>query len=207
MIELFFRSPSDGGDKLLLSAHPDANSAGYFVNVSADMLEALSAMVSMADEQADIAADLESTQPEEEPVRELPTGPIEVESPAEALEAAHGLWLVNADDEASDVPLHDAVLANLHKWNVRIDREILDEGWWVTKLGDQAWQISFRFLSRGRIHEAEWVLDTETARLVPENDLAATIGWVRAKKVVRSRPKRRRGGRGRTRRTTNATRR
>src|SRR5262249_4096048 len=93
-------------------------------------------------------------------------------------------------------PLHSAVLANLHKWNVRIPKEILDEGWFVTKLGDKAWQISFRFLTRGRIHEAEWVLDTDAARLVPENTLADTLGWWR-QALPRQRTRRRRGGRGR----------
>ncbi|MCE7885086.1 MAG: hypothetical protein DYH08_14735 [Actinobacteria bacterium ATB1] len=100
-------------------------------------------------------------------------------------------------DAVSDLGLHDSVLANLHRWNVRIPTEVLDEGWFVTKLGDQAWQISFRFLSRGRIHEAEWVLDTTQAVLVPENDLAAMLGWWKPERPRR--PRRRRGGRGRRR--------
>lgn len=120
------------------------------------------------------------------------------EAGADAASAVGVLAEQRGKIEVSDLTLHDAVLANLHRWNVRIPGNVLDEGWWVTKLGDKAWQISFRFLSRGRIHEAEWVLDTDAARLVPENELAGQLGWWKPQAQRKSR--RRRGGRGRGRR-------
>ena len=197
MIELHAVGRSDDGNKLLLAAHPEAETAGYAVEVNPELLTILD-IAKPADKPAGAAAADESEpepEPPEDPFAKLPEGPLEVASPDEALETAHGLWLVKGD-EVSEEPLHDAVIANLNKWNVRISQEILDEGWWVTKLGDRAWQISFRYLSRGRIREAEWVLDTETARLQPENELAETVGFWK-KRPSRNRNRRRRGGRGR----------
>lgn len=191
MIQLHAVGLSGDGKQLLLAAHPEAEAAGYAVEIDADLLKKLDS------EKSGEAKTDDKDRPEQppEPERKLPEGPLEVDSPDEALKTAHELWLVRGENDISDEALHDAVLANLNRWNVRIPQEILDEGWWVTKLGDTAWQISFRFLTRGRIHEAEWVLDTEAARLVPENKLADHLGFW--KKRQRSRARRRRGGRGR----------
>jgi len=194
VIQLHVLGTTEDG-QLLLAAHPEAESAGYRVAIDDRVAE----MLDLTDRVA-VAPAPEEPEPEPEPEPEirLPEGPLDVSSPAEALEAAHGLWLVEQERGASDLPLHDAVLANLNKWNVRVDSEILDEGWWVTKLGDRAWQISFRFLSRGRIHEAEWVLDTEDARLTPENHFAAILAWWKpeAPKKAAQRRRRRRRSRG-----------
>lgn len=191
------------GGQLLLAAHPEAESAGYRVAVDDRVMSLLGTTPAVGSTGADIDAAPVEEEPEVEPEPEfvLPEGPLEVSSPDEALEAAHGLWLVRGKGEepreVSQLQLHDAVLANLTKWNVRIASEILDEGWWVTKLGDRAWQISFRFLSRGRIHEAEWVLDTEEARLTPENHFADVLAWWRPEAPKRSRRRRRSRSRGR----------
>lgn len=194
MIQLHVLAVEDG--QLLLAAHPEAESAGYRVAVDEDIRALLGAAPGSAVGSATVE---EETEPEPEPEPEivLPEGPLDISSPSEALEAAHGLWLVREEDEISQLPLHEAVLSNLEKWNVRIATEILDEGWWVTKLGDRAWQISFRFLSRGRIHEAEWVLDTEDARLTPENRFAEVLAWWRAEAPKRPRKRRRSRSRGR----------
>lgn len=197
MIQLHVLAVEDG--QLLLAAHPEAESAGYRVAVDGRVL----ALVGAGPAGGPVGPQVETTAVEEEPEAEpepefvLPEGPLEVSSPDEALEAAHGLWLVRGEGEISQLQLHDAVLANLEKWNVRIAPEILDEGWWVTKLGDRAWQISFRFLSRGRIHEAEWVLDTEDARLTPENRFADVLAWWKPEAPKRSRRRRRSRSRGR----------
>lgn len=201
MIQLHVLAAEDG--QLLLAAHPEAESAGYRVAVDDRILSLLGTGpdVGSVVSQADVAAVEEEPEAEPEPEFVLPEGPLEVSSPDEALEAAHGLWLVRGKGEetheVSQLQLHDAVLANLTKWNVRIAPEILDEGWWVTKLGDRAWQISFRFLSRGRIHEAEWVLDTEDARLTPENRFADVLAWWKPEAPKRSRRRRRSRSRGR----------
>ncbi len=189
VIELHVLGRSEDGSTLLLAAHPEAELPGYTLTIDSlgDHLD--------PGGRSDLTAELDRSDEPVEPERVLPEGPLEVESPDEVLDAARGLWLVH-DDAISDATLHDAVIANLHKWNVRIPQSILDDGWWVTKLGDRAWQISFRFLSRGRIHEAEWVLDTEDARLVPENDLADRLGWWK-KRQPKPRSRRRRGGRSR----------
>ncbi|MCC7075935.1 MAG: hypothetical protein IT198_02315 [Acidimicrobiia bacterium] len=238
MIELHVLRLSEDGDKILLAAHPEAETAGYAIAVDArirDIVLPPADSTSVVDDSDMAPEEVPEPEPEPEPVYELPARPLAVSDPAEALETAHGLRLMrvappsaNGDgtgegdtgddtvegeaavdgdggrqaatvplDSVSDLGLHDSVLANLHKWNVRIPTAVLDEGWWVTKLGDKAWQISFRFLSRGRIHEAEWVLDTDEAMLVPENDLAAMLGWW--KQARPRRPRRRRGGRGRRR--------
>lgn len=199
MIQLHVLAVEDG--QLMLAAHPEAESAGYRVALDDNILSLVAVPAGSA--AVDAAVEIEpEPEPEPEPEFQLPEGPLEVSSPAEALEAAHGLWLVRGEDEVSQLQLHDAVLANLNKWNVRIAPEILDEGWWVTKLGDRAWQISFRFLSRGRIHEAEWVLDTEDARLTPENHFAEILAWWKLEAPKRPRRRRRsrsrsRGGQGR----------
>lgn len=202
MIQLHVLGRDDEGS-LLLAAHPDAEAAGYRVVVDDELVDLLGLSTGGAPTVVGSeAADVEP-EPEPEPELVLPEGPVEVGSPDEALDAAHALWLIHGEDDEdakvaiSDEPLHDAVLTNLHRWNVRIPASLLDEGWYVTKLGDRAWQIGFRFLSRGRIHEAEWVLDTERARLVPENPLADVLGWVKATSPQR-RSRRRRGGRGRS---------
>lgn len=206
MIQLHVLGRDDDGS-LLLAAHPDAEAAGYRVVVDDDVLDLLGVAAPVGAAGGDRLGDeVDAGEPEPEPEPELvlPEGPIEVDSPAEALEAAHGLWIIHGEGDEdgqvaiSDEPLHEAVLANLHRWNVRIPAALLDEGWYVTKLGDRAWQIGFRFLSRGRIHEAEWVLDTERARLVPENPLADVLGWVKAASAPQRRSRRRRGGRGRS---------
>lgn len=188
------------GGQLLLAAHPEAASAGYSVAVDEQVLALLGpGGANTVGVVSDAAVAEPEPEPEAEPEPEfvLPEGPLEVSSPSEALDAAHGLWLVRDENEVSQLQLHDAVLANLEKWNVRIATEILDEGWWVTKLGDRAWQISFRFLSRGRIHEAEWVLDTEDARLTPENHFAEVLAWWKPEAAKRSRRRRRSRSRGR----------
>lgn len=196
MIQLHVLAVEDG--QLMLAAHPEAESAGYRVVLDDRVLSLVPvpAGEDVVGSGADAVAEVEP-EVEPEPEFQLPEGPLEVSSPAEALEAAHGLWLVRGEDEVSQLQLHDAVLANLNKWNVRIAPEILDEGWWVTKLGDRAWQISFRFLSRGRIHEAEWVLDTEDARLTPENRFAEILAWWKPEAPKRSRRRRRSRSRGR----------
>ncbi len=193
MIRLHVLGRSDDGTRFLLAAHPDAENAGYEVEID-DRVVAL--LGRGGGRRVTTGRSTQESEPEQEvePERELPTGPLDVDSPAAALEAAHGLWLVRDEDGPSDATLHDAVLANLHKRNVRVPDDILEECWWVTKLGETAWQVSFRFVSRGRIHEAEWVLDTEHARLVPENKLAEALGWWKPPKPRRSRSRRRRSG-------------
>lgn len=197
MIQLHVLALEDG--QLLLAAHPEAESAGYRVAVDERLLSLLEPSGADAAFGPGPGAVEAEPEPEVEPEPEfvLPEGPLEVSSPSEALDAAHGLWLVRDEDEVSQLQLRDAVLANLEKWNVRIATEILDEGWWVTKLGDRAWQISFRFLSRGRIHEAEWVLDTEDARLTPENHFAEILAWWKPEAPKRPRRRRRSRSRGR----------
>lgn len=194
MIRLHVLGRSEDGTGLLLAAHPDAENAGYQVKIDERLIGLLRPAGAPADRR--VAAAKAEPEPEPEPERQLPTGPLDVDSPAAALEAAQGLWLVREEEGPSDATLHDAVLANLHKRNVRIPDDILEECWWVTRLGDTAWQVSFRFVSRGRIHEAEWVLDTEHARLVPENKLAEALGWWKPPKPRRSRSRRRRSGGG-----------
>jgi len=198
LIELHALECSDDGLRLFLAAHPKAESPGYFLDMTSPTLQKIL---------RDLASDKSPEDPAGVEVQEerapsavpLSEGPIEVGSPAEALEAAQGLCLAREGTGLSDLPLRDAVHVNLSKWNVCVGQEVLDEGWWVAKLGDHAWQISFRFLSRGRIHEAEWMLDTERVQLNPENSIAAVLGWVK-QASARPRVNRRRRGRGRPRR-------
>ncbi len=141
MIRLHPLGRSEDGGSILLAAHPEAEAAGYELVVDRGLLDLVG--VDDADVQIDEtrSAPAQSPAPDAPPERILPEGPLEIDSPASALEAAQGLWLVRADESISDETLHDAVMANLHRWNVRIPQSILDDGWFVTKPGDPAWRI------------------------------------------------------------------
>ena len=78
----------------------------------------------------------------------------------------------------SRLPLGDAVVRNIAQRGVRLDEDDLAAGWSAYQVHDGLWGVRFRYVSRGRPQEAEWLLDIEADELTSNNRLAAQLGYL-----------------------------
>lgn len=76
----------------------------------------------------------------------------------------------------SAMPVGESILTNLREKRISIPPEILDEGW-SARMRDGHWEVTFRYLSRGRRKEAAFAYDPGTRQVSALNPLARELAW------------------------------
>jgi hypothetical protein len=104
-------------------------------------------------------------------------GPVFAEQWAAVARAA-ALKLATPRRGESDRPLADSVLRNLADRGIALADDEVAAGWSACHIMDSEWRVSFRFMSRGRPTEAEWLLDASAGTLVARNRIGAELGFV-----------------------------
>ena len=70
----------------------------------------------------------------------------------------------------------DAILANLRERRIHLSAEALEDGWRAVR-GAAGWEVSFRYLVRGQLKEAQFAFDVDSRTVVATNPMATQIGW------------------------------
>ena len=78
----------------------------------------------------------------------------------------------------SDRGLSASVLRNLADRGIRLAEDEFESAWSAFQLADNEWVIRFRYRSRGREQQAEWLLDAAAGTLSPHNRLGTEMGYV-----------------------------
>jgi hypothetical protein len=95
--------------------------------------------------------------------------------------------LVRSRRGPSELPLGEAVVANLRRRRVAMTEEQIEAGWdSVKETRTGTWRVRFAFTSRGRPRVAEWRFDPETSSVAALNELANELGWLEPRRRRRS---------------------
>lgn len=95
--------------------------------------------------------------------------------------------LVRSRRGPSELPLGEAVAANLRRRRVAMTEEQIGAGWdSVKEARTGTWRVRFTFTSRGRARVAEWRFDPETSEVAALNELANELGWIEPRRRRRS---------------------
>jgi hypothetical protein len=75
-------------------------------------------------------------------------------------------------------PLRTSVLWNVLDKGLRIVPDEFDAHWSAYQRADGTWAVRFRYVSRGRVQEAEWDVDFDAGQLTSCNALASRLAYV-----------------------------
>jgi hypothetical protein len=97
---------------------------------------------------------------------------------AAAIARAQELVVRTSRRGQSDRGLASSVRRNLADRGILLLEEEFDSAWSAHQLADNDWIIRFRYRSRGRDQQAEYLLDTAAGTLTPNNRLGTELGYV-----------------------------
>ncbi|MBW3579984.1 MAG: DUF3071 domain-containing protein [Actinobacteria bacterium] len=103
--------------------------------------------------------------------------PVRAEQ-AQVVNRARELVLDKARLGPSSLPLGASVRRNLLERGLRLPDDELETLWSAFQLSDGLWVVRLAYTSRGRAHQAEWVVDLTTGRLAARDRLASQLGHV-----------------------------
>ena len=79
--------------------------------------------------------------------------------------ARAGQTVLHTKRGASDRPLAASIVRNLADRGVRLSEDEMQSAWSAQYILDNEWLLRFRYRSRGRDLEPEWLLDMSSGRL------------------------------------------
>lgn len=91
---------------------------------------------------------------------------------------AAGMVLRHQRFGESALPLGQAVRGRLADKGVVLPGSLFDDAWSARHLDAGRWLVRFRYVHRGRLHTAEWEVDTVAGTLSSANRLATELGFV-----------------------------
>ncbi len=103
--------------------------------------------------------------------------PVRAEQ-AQVVNRARELVLDKSRLGPSSLPLGASVRRNLLERGLRLPDDELETLWSAFQLSDGLWVVRLAYTSRGRAHQAEWVVDLTTGRLAARDRLASQLGHV-----------------------------
>lgn len=103
------------------------------------------------------------------------TGPIVAEKGG-VIDAVRGAVISKPRLGESALPAGEAVEVNLLEKRVNVPQEIIDDSWNAVKRGEE-WEVTFRYVSRGRVQVAAFSYDPETRETRATNGVARGIAW------------------------------
>jgi hypothetical protein len=78
----------------------------------------------------------------------------------------------------SELPVGEAILANLRKRRVRFPERVLERGWSASRPRGKEWRVRFTYRFRDKQRRADWSYDPRTGEVLALTTTAVNLGWV-----------------------------